>query len=63
MKTKKKPQPKPRNREPGAAPGLERPWRRVKFQNENPFIRRLIKRYGDLPVDQLVARWKKEAAK
>lgn len=41
-------------------PGAERPRRRVKFQSENPFIRRLVRIYGELPVDQLIARWKQE---
>lgn len=73
MQKKKNKPPKPRNPEPAAAAIVDAPppaarlddadrldGRRVKFLAENPFIRELITLYGDLPVDQLVAKWKQD---
>lgn len=61
MKQKSKPQ----NHKPAAAnlPGRDKPWRRVKFQSGNQFVRQLQKLYGDLPLEQLVARWKQDDGK
>lgn len=59
MKQKSKAQ----DHKPAAAPGLDKPWRRVKFQSGNRFVRQLVKMYGDLPLEQLVARWKQDDGK
>ena len=41
-------------------PGAERPGYRVKYQSDNRFIAELAKLYGDLPLGQLIDRWKQD---